>query len=326
MTSFALEIDAVSHRYGSRPALRDVSLRVEPGTLLGLLGPNGGGKTTLFRIISTLLRPTSGRASIFGSDTRTDADAVRRRIGMVFQSPALDDELTIRENAFTSAALYGLKGDALVRRFEALAEAFDVADRSEQRVKTLSGGLKRRADLLRGLLHRPDLLLLDEPTVGLDPGARRAFWEILARLKKSEGMTMVAATHLMEEAERCDRVAIIDGGRLIATGTPEELRARLGGTSIWLETGDASALHDQIQAHFGLEGRIVGRTLQLEHDDVYELLPSLHESLGDRIEAATIRRPTLEDVFLFLTGRRIDTEAEEGAVPVPPSVIPADHP
>lgn len=325
MMPYALDIDAVSHRYGSRQALRGVSLQVEPGILLGLLGPNGGGKTTLFRVVSTLLRPTAGRASVFDHDTVAEPDAVRRRIGMVFQSPALDEELTIRENAVTSAALYGLAGDTLVRRFESLADAFDVADRSEQRVKTLSGGLKRRADLLRGLLHRPELLLLDEPTVGLDPGARRAFWEILSRLKKSEGMTMIAATHLMEEAERCDRVAIIDGGRLIVSGTPEELRSRLGGVSAWLESDDPAALNDRVHAHFGLTGRIVGRTLQIEHGGAFEFLPALHESLGRRIEAVTIRRPTLEDVFLFLTGHPIDTDIDEAPLDAPASAVPAER-
>lgn len=314
MVTNAIDIQSVSHAYGAREALREISLEVEPGILLGLLGPNGGGKTTLFRVISTLLRPTSGTALVFGHDTMREADAVRRRIGMVFQHAALDDELSIRENAFTSAALYRLTGDPLVRRFEHLSDAFGIADRSEQRVRTLSGGLKRRADLLRGLLHSPDLLLLDEPTSGLDPAARRSFWETLARLRKTEGTTMVAATHLMEEAERCDRVAIIDAGRIVDAGTPSSLRARLGGISIWLDSRQPAALHDRIQSHFGLQGRIVGGTLQLEHEASYELLPRLHESLGDLIEAATIRRPTLEDVFLFLTGRSIEGDANESSV------------
>lgn len=305
MTSPALEIHSVSHSYGDRVALREVSLRLEPGKLLGLLGPNGSGKTTLFRVISTLLRPSSGNATVFGHDTSADPDSVRRLLGVVFQTPALDEELTIQENAFTSAALYGLSGTQLVRRFEFLSEEFGVADRLEQRVSTLSGGLKRRADLLRGLLHTPGLLLLDEPTTGLDPAARRAFWDILGRLRRTEGTTMVAATHLMEEAEQCHQIAIIHEGRILEVGEPAALRATLGGSSIWLETENAEVLRDQINLHFGVEGRIVGRSLLVSHSDVYELLPRLHESLGGLIDAATIRNPTLEDVFLSLTGRSI---------------------
>lgn len=304
----AVDVRAVSHSYGRHVALRDVSLRVEPGILFGLLGPNGGGKTTLFRILSTLLRPSGGSAFVFGHNVATDPAEIRRRIGMVFQSPALDEELTIRENAATSAALYGLKGEALAKRVDRLARSFHIHDRAGHRVKTLSGGLKRRADLLRGLLHRPDLLLLDEPTNGLDPGARRAFWDTLAALRRTEGTTMIAATHLMEEAERCDQVAIINNGALIAFGTPAELHATLGSSSVWLEAADPVGLADVIQSRFGFNARIVGGSVQIEHEDPYAVLPRLHDAFGSAIDAATVRRPTLEDVFLHLTGRRIDDE------------------
>ena len=307
----ALEIRSVSHRYGDRPALRDVHLDVPPGILLGVLGPNGGGKTTLFRIVSTLLKPTAGSVSVFGSDPAIDPNAVRRRISMVFQNPALDPELTIRENAATSAALYGITGREMRRRVEQLAADFDIADRIDDRVSTLSGGLQRRADLLRGLLHQPELLLLDEPTTGLDPAARHTFWETLSGLKAEHGTTMIAATHLMEEAERCDRVAIINEGRIIAEGRPAELRARLGDESLWLEASEAQVLADAVSDRFGFETRIVGRTVQVVHERPYSVLASLHESFGGAIESATIRRPTLEDVFLHLTGRRIHDIAED---------------
>ncbi len=311
MTPLALETHAVSHAYGDRVALREVSLSIERGQLIGLLGPNGSGKTTLFRVISTLLRPTSGNAKVFGHDTVSDPDEARRRLGVVFQTPALDDELTIRENVYTSAALYGMSGAALVRRFESLAEVFDLTDRTEQRVNTLSGGLKRRADLLRGLLHSPGLLLLDEPTSGLDPIARRAFWDTLSRLRRSEGTTMLVATHLMEEAEQCDQIAIVDEGRILEMDEPAALRDRLGGDSIWLETDKAVILRDHILTRFGVEGRIVGNLLQVSDETVFELLPRLHEAFGDLIEAATIRKPTLEDVFISLTGRRISDGLDE---------------
>ena len=309
----ALNIRSVSHRYGDRPALRDVSLEVPPGILLGVLGPNGGGKTTLFRIISTLLIPTEGRVSVFGSDPVASPNAVRRRIGMVFQNPALDAELTIRENAATNAALYGIGGRKMRDRVEALAADFRLTERLDDRVSTLSGGLQRRADLLRGLLHQPELLLLDEPTTGLDPAARRIFWDLLSDLKDEYGTTMIAATHLMEEAEQCDRVAVIDEGRIIAEGRPAELRARLGDESLWLETSDAAALADAVADRFGFETRIVGHAVQVVHGAPYDIVLSLHESFGGWIESATIRRPTLEDVFLHLTGRRIHDVGEQSA-------------
>ncbi len=309
----ALKIRSVSHRYGDRPALRDVSLEVPPGILLGVLGPNGGGKTTLFRIISTLLVPTEGHVSVFGSDPVADPNAVRRRIGMVFQNPALDAELTIRENAATNAALYGIAGRKMRDRVEALAADFKLTERLDDRVSTLSGGLQRRADLLRGLLHQPDLLLLDEPTTGLDPAARRNFWDLLSDLKAEHGTTMITATHLMEEAERCDRVAVIDEGRIIAEGRPAELRARLGDESLWLDTSDAPALADAVADRFGFETRIVGHAVQVVHDTPYGVVASLHDSFGGLIESATIRRPTLEDVFLHLTGKRIHDVGEHDA-------------
>ena len=302
MADLAIDIRDVSHRYGDHEALRAVSLSVRPGGLFGLLGPNGGGKTTLFRILSTLLEPTEGTAAVFGHDVTREPTAVRERLGVIFQQPALDDVLTVRENLQFHGALYGMRGSDLRTRIDELLDAFGLGDRAGDAVKTLSGGLQRRVDLARGLLHRPQLLLLDEPTTGLDPVARHAFWQTLTRLRRQEGTTMIVATHLLDEAEPCDEVGIIDRGRLMVQGAPEALKDALGGEALWIEAADAPALADRIQAQFGLSPRQVGGTLQLASAEAPALLARLYDAFGDRIERAMIRKPTLEDVFMAHTG------------------------
>jgi len=310
MTTPAVEIEGVTHRYGDHRALRDVTLQVVPGTLYGLLGPNGSGKTTLFRILSTLMPPSEGRAKVFGLDTAEAPDAVRRRIGVVFQDEALDGTLTVRENLRFQAALYGLHGTARQNRIDTLVEGLGVGDRADDAVEDLSGGLRRRVDLARGLLHKPDLLLLDEPTSGLDPAARRSFWSTVQRLKAVEGTTLLVATHLMDEAERCDRVGILSDGALVADGAPETLKADLGDETIWLETDDPTQLRDRIEAQFGVPTRIVGSTVQVAPTDPPAFLSSLYEAVGDRIRSATLRTPTLEDVFMVHAGVAPDDDRE----------------
>lgn len=312
----AVFIEHVFHRYGTREALRDVTFSIASGTLFGLLGPNGGGKTTLFRIISTLLRPSSGLARVFGYDTRSDAAAVRRSLGIVFQQDALDDELTVAENLRIHGALYGLHGADLERRIAARLADLDLADRAASRVRTLSGGLRRRADLARGLLHDPPVLLLDEPTTGLDPAARSAFWSALARLRRREGTTLLVATHLLEEAETCDEIGILDGGRLVVQGRPDDLKARVGQETLWLESSDPARLSEAISARFGLETRVVGRSVQVAHGQAHSLLPALYEAFQDDITSATLRRPTLEDVFLLHTGAQL-----AGPVTAPGTIV-----
>jgi ABC-2 type transport system ATP-binding protein len=311
----AVSVDEVTHSYGgSSFALRNVSFRIGEGEFFALLGPNGGGKTTLFRILSTLLSPSYGRASVFGSDTSGDPASVRRRLGVVFQQAALDDELTARENLSYQGALYGLKGADLRDRINYLLDLFGLRARANERIKTFSGGMQRKIDLARGLLHRPDLLLLDEPTTGLDPVARREFWQALGRLRRSEGTTVLLATHLLEEADVADTVGIIDRGSLVALGAPGDLTAELGGETLWMETSDPRGLNDLLQARFGVEGRVVADGLQVSHREPHTLLSKVYEDLSDRIDSATIRRPTLEDVFIVHTGHRIDeTEVVETA-------------
>ncbi|PSQ98289.1 MAG: ABC transporter ATP-binding protein [Bacteroidetes bacterium SW_11_64_17] len=302
MIDAAVDIQGVTHRYGEHRALRDVTLQVAPGTLYGLLGPNGSGKTTLFRILSTLMPPSEGHAEVVGGDTTQRPDAVRERIGVVFQDEALDEALTVRENLRFQAGLYGLHGAARGERIEALLTRLGVADRADDPVKELSGGLRRRADLARGLLHRPDLLLLDEPTSGLDPAARRTFWTAMERLQEAEGTTLLLATHLMDEAERCDRVGILSDGVLVADGTPTALKDDLGDETLWLDTESPSLLRDRIEAQFGVPTRIVGAVVQVAPPDPPAFLSALYEAMGTRIRSATIRTPTLEDVFMVHAG------------------------
>jgi len=302
MIDAAVDIQGVTHRYGEHRALRDVTLQVAPGALYGLLGPNGSGKTTLFRILSTLMPPSEGRARVFGMDTSQRPDVVRERIGVVFQDEALDDALTVRENLRFQSALYGLHGTARRERIEGLLEQLGVADRADDPVEELSGGLRRRADLARGLLHRPDLLLLDEPTSGLDPAARRTFWTAVERLQETEGTTLLLATHLMDEAERCDRVGILSGGTLVTDGAPGTLKGELGDETLWLDTESPGLLRDRIEAQFGVSTRIVGSVVQVAPSEPPAFLSALYEAMGDRIRSATIRTPTLEDVFMVHAG------------------------
>ncbi len=298
MTRPAVDIQHVSHRYGEHTALVDVTLSISPGSLYGVLGPNGSGKTTLFRILATLMPPSEGTARVFGLDTTADPTAVRQKLGAVFQSSALDENLTVVENLRFQGALYGLTGRTLRERIQQLLARFDVADRADDAVKTLSGGLQRRVDLVRGLLHRPDLVLLDEPTTGLDPMARRTFWASIDRLRQEEGTTLLLATHLMDEAERCDRVAILTEGACVADGAPSALKAELGDEMLWLSTDDPAALRDRVTTRFGVSARVIGSMVQVDHPDAPSLLPSIYAALGDGIRSATVRRPTLEDVFM----------------------------
>ncbi len=308
MNTAPLEVQDLAFRYGERRALDGVTFAVRPGELFGLLGPNGGGKTTLFRVVTTLAPPAEGAARVFGDDVVTDPTAVRRSLGVVFQQPALDAELTVRENLRFHGALVGLAARDLDRRIAETLDRFGLADRAGDRVKTLSGGLTRRADLARGLLHRPPLLLLDEPTTGLDPTARRGLWDALVRLRRDRGTAVVVATHLMEEAERCDRVGILDRGRLVALGRPDDLRAELGAEALWLESKHPATLRELLADRLGIAARPVGAALLVETEDAPAALARVLAAFPDDIEAATVRRPTLDDVFASRTEARFEEE------------------
>ena len=306
----ALVTSELTHRYGERLALDRVSLRVAPREIFGLLGPNGGGKTTLFRILSTLVRPTSGSASILGLDLLRDTSVLRSRLGVVFQAPSLDKKLRVRENLEHQGHLYGLSGAALGERIDHLLLEFNLRDRARDLVETLSGGLQRRVEIAKSLLHRPELLLLDEPSSGLDPGARIDLWQTLYRLRDQQDVTVLLTTHLMEEAERCDRVAIIDHGRIVALNTPDALRAEISGDDISARTKDATSLGERIAATLEVEVSVLNDEVRMEHPDGPSFIRRLLETFPGEIDSVTLAKPTLEDVFIARTGRRLSVESD----------------
>ena len=301
--------EGLSHDYRGRTALRDLSLSVHAREIFGILGPNGSGKTTLFRILATMLRPSSGRASIFGHDVVGAAAAVRACIGVVFQSPALDRKLTVRENLDLQACLYGLRGPARAGAVAEMLRRVRLDARADERVETLSGGLMRRAEIAKGLLHRPRLLLLDEPSSGLDPGARSDLWSHLRELRDRHGVTILLTTHLMEEAERCDRIAILNDGAVVADGTPRALKNAIGGDVIVVSTPDPESLREPVVRLFGPPAAVVDGTLRLERARGHELVARIVDAFPDQIDAISIGRPTLLDVFIRKTGHRFWGEA-----------------
>jgi ABC-2 type transport system ATP-binding protein len=306
----ALATNELTHRYGERVALDHVSLQVESREIFGLLGPNGGGKTTLFRILSTLVRPTSGSATVLGLDLFRETGALRSRIGVVFQAPSLDKKLKVRENLAHQGHLYGLSGAALRERIDQLLLEFNLRDRADDLVETLSGGLQRRVEIAKSLLHRPEFLLLDEPSTGLDPGARIDLWQTLYRLRDQQGVTVLLTTHLMEEAERCDRVAIIDRGKIVASGTPDDLRAEIGGDVVSARARDATSLGQRIVESLGVKASVLNDEVRIEHPEGARFITRLAETFPGEIDSITLAKPTLEDVFIVKTGRRL-SEADE---------------
>ncbi len=301
----ALKTSELTHRYGERVALDRVSLQVMPREIFGLLGPNGGGKTTLFRILSTLVRPTSGSASILGLDLLRDTGVLRSRLGVVFQAPSLDKKLKVHENLSHQGRLYGMAGAALRERIEHLLLEFNLCDRRDDLVETLSGGLQRRVEIAKSLLHSPELLLLDEPSTGLDPGARIDLWQTLYRLRDQQAVSILLTTHLMEEAERCDRVAIIDHGRIVASGAPEQLRAEIGGDVVSARSRDATSLGEKVARSLGVEVNVLNDEVRIEQPDGSAFITRLVQAFPGEIDSVTLAKPTLEDVFIARTGRRL---------------------
>lgn len=289
--------------YGARTALDGVSFRVEPGEIFGLLGPNGSGKTTLFRVLSTLLPPSGGEARVAGRDTAREAAAVRAAIGVVFQSPGLDRKLTALENLVHQGHLYGLSGGPLRARCGELLRRVALSDRAGDLVETLSGGQRRRVEIAKGLLHRPSVLLMDEPSTGLDPGARLEMWRLLEEIRAADGVTVLLTTHGMDEAERCARVAILDAGRLVACDAPGRLREEVGGSVVLLESDDAAALRSVLKERWGAEGAVLAGQVRLERPDGAAFAARALAELSDRVRSVQIRKPSLEDVFLRRAGR-----------------------
>ena len=304
----AIQLQDLHHQYGDRTALDHVSFDVRPAEIFGLLGPNGSGKTTTFRILSTLMVPSAGRAFILGHDVAREPAQVRRNIGVVFQAPSIDVKLTAEENLRVIGHIYGLRGAALKARVSEMLSRVGLADRAKEKAETFSGGMQRRLELAKGLLHHPSVLLLDEPTTGLDPGARRDLWQYLQILRDEENVTVLVTTHLMEEAERCDRLAIYAEGKVVALGTPAALKSEIGGDIILLETGQPEVLAQHIHQRFGLDAAVLDDRVRLEIENGHRFVTDVVEAFPGEIEGVSVHKPSLEDVFIRRTGHRFWTE------------------
>jgi ABC-2 type transport system ATP-binding protein len=313
----AILVDTLTKRFGDFTAVDAISFEIPEGEIFGLLGPNGAGKTTTISMLSTLLEPTSGRAFLNGIDIQNDQDGVRKAIGIVFQDQSLDEELTAWENMDFHGRLYRIPKAIREQRIGEMLRLVELEDRQESLVKTFSGGMRRRLEIARGLLHEPSILFLDEPTLGLDPQTRNHLWEYIQNLNRRKGITIILTTHYMDEADRlCDRVAIIDRGRIVAMDTPANLKSRVGEDVISITSPDASRIADEIKAPWivGAEqydGQVIIR-LRSAEDHLLELLGMIGVD-GYTIVSISIRKPTLEDVFLHFTGREMRHE-EAGAV------------
>lgn len=303
-----VQVVSLTHRFDARIALDDVRFEVPEASIFGLLGPNGGGKTTLFRILATLLTPSGGSARVAGADVVAERNRVRRQLGIVFQNPSLDGQLTVRENLRHQGHLYGLSGKMLRERSESLLMQFGIAERASDRVDILSGGLKRRVELAKALLHKPRVLLLDEPSTGLDPAARAGVMDHLNKLRDDDGVTCLITTHLMDEADRCDRIAILDRGKLLAVDTPTALRETIGGDVLTVATNDPAGLAARMTERFEATVEVIDGAVRMERERGHQFVTELIEAFPGEIDSVTVGKPTLDDVFIHMTGRRLEHE------------------
>jgi len=302
-------VENLSHQYGSRLALSNVSFEVKAGEIFGLLGPNGGGKSTLFRILSTMMVPSGGGAQVAGHDVAREPAAVRRSIGVVFQTQSLDKALTVSENLRAQGHLHGLSGPKLGERMDHVMERLGLADRRGDIVETLSGGLKRRVEIGKGLLHRPVVLLMDEASTGLDPGARRELWQYVEELRSREGVTILLTTHILDEADRCDRLVLLHQGRVVAEGAPADLRARIGGDVVVLKPAETAAAGDlavRVETRFALKPAVMDGEVRVEIANGHRFITEVVEAFPGLIDSVGLHKPTLEDVFVRETGASIE--------------------
>lgn len=309
-----ISVDNLTKSFGKLEAVKGVSFDIEPGEIFGFLGPNGAGKTTTINMLCTLLKPTGGSATVNGHDVVHEKNDVRRSIGLVFQETTLDDYLTAEQNILFHALAYSVPKKVREERTKELLTLMELWDRRKGRIRTYSGGMKRRLEIARGLIHLPLVLFLDEPTLGLDPQTRNRIWEYILDLRRKEELTIFLTTHYMDEAENCDRIAIIDHGEIVALDTPDALKSQVGGDMLTLKTDDIESAVSELHEKHSLEPEIKDSTITVRVPNGEEFLPKFVRSFEGRIQSIGLRRPTLDDVFIHLTGREIrDEEVDEQA-------------
>jgi ABC-2 type transport system ATP-binding protein len=316
LVTAAVSVRGLAKDYGEVKAVKGIEFEVAPGETFGFLGPNGAGKTTTIGMLCTLVRPTAGSASVAGYDVVRQREDVRRSIGLVFQDPTLDAYLTAEQNLRFHAELYGVPRSVVRTRLSAVLELVGLADKRKTEVRTFSGGMKRRLEIARGLLHAPVVLFLDEPTIGLDPQTRRSIWEYIRSLKGSEGTTIFMTTHYMDEAEYCERIGIIDKGQIVAMGSPEELKASVGKDRVQILIDDSPRAISEMKQHFGIEAAVHEGNVTFSVAGGAEFVPKLFAKFSELqipVRSVNVSRPSLDDVFLSYTGTTIrDAEASGG--------------
>ncbi len=306
----AIVVRELTKDFGEVKAVRGVDFEVATGEVFGFLGPNGAGKTTTINMLCTLAKPTTGSATVAGHDVVTERDDVRRNIGLVFQDPTLDGYLTGEQNLKLHAELYGVQSQLVVPRMRQVMTMVGLWDRKDSPVATYSGGMRRRLEIARGLMHSPRVLFLDEPTIGLDPQTRRSIWTYIRELKQREEITIFMTTHYMDEAEWCDRIAIMDHGEIVALDAPETLKEQVGTDRVTIHTDDDQAAIAAIRERFGIEAKVSEGAVTFGVPGGEEFVPRLFAELGIPIKAVSVSRPTLDDVFMSYTGTSI-RDAEE---------------
>ena len=309
----AIEVRGLKKRFGDFEAVRGVDFEVAAGEVFGFLGPNGAGKSTTINMLCTLARPSSGEARVAGHDVVTERDEVRRHIGLVFQDPTLDGYLTAAENLKLHANLYGVQSDLVGPRMEQVMRMVGLWDRKDGVVGTFSGGMRRRLEIARGLMHSPRVLFLDEPTIGLDPQTRRSIWSYIRELKEREEITIFMTTHYMDEAEWCDRIAIMDHGQIVALDAPETLKAGVGTDRVTIHTDDDEAAIEALKDRFDIDARISEGAVSFGVAKGEEFVPRLFGEFGMPIRSVSVSRPTLDDVFMSFTGTTIRDAEEDGS-------------
>jgi len=311
----AVSVNGLRKTYGKVEAVKGVDFEVHPGEVFGFLGPNGAGKTTTINMLCTLVSPTGGSATVAGHDIVSARDEVRRNIGLVFQDPTLDGYLTAEQNLRFHADLYGVPRTLLDERIRQVLEMVALWDRKDGKVMTFSGGMKRRLEIARGLLHSPRVLFLDEPTVGLDPQTRAAIWGYINKLRRTEDITIFMTTHYMDEAEYCDRIAIIDHGEIVVIDRPEALKASVGKDRVQIQTGDDDAAITALRQRFDIDAAVHEGQVTFAVPAGERFVPRLFAELGQPIRSVSVSRPSLDDVFMSYTGSTIRDAESDSSVP-----------